>query len=238
MKPHLLSLLILLAASFPAPAQPPTLEQKASRSFGEHDWPSAQALYTVVLSKNPTDTLAAARSAVASFVTGDTVLALETFQNAMTHGVSLDAILEQIRSQSFRAGESDVYVNFMLTAARKLPWLARGINARLLPYYEFRDNGPKIVDYSQRMLAGLPHSIRYLSALARGYMLAGDLPAAAETWKEIINLEPNNFNSLVNLGFYYLDNNQPRQARAFIERAVKVNPTPYLKSTLANISTP
>lgn len=217
-------------------SSPLTLAQKATRAFLERDWPSAQAHYILQCNDNPTDSVAVARLIVSDCALGDTVAAVDALANAMTAGASIDKILLELNSQSFLVGDSDVYINFMLAAQKMEPWMQRAIEARILPYYEFRDNGPEIIRYSLKMLSGLPQSVKYLHSLAKGYVLTGETPSAAETWKEILNIDPDDFTSLISLGNYYFNNGVDDLAQIYLSKAFDLKPTPFVEKRLKEIT--
>lgn len=227
-----LAVVLLLTGYQTMNAGSPGIPFKADRAFIEHDWGSAQAFYALLLSDNPADSIIGAREIVASYALGDSVLAIETMQSLMNHGVSLDAILGQVRSQSFLAGQSETYVDFMNTARRHCPWIARAIEARMLPYYEFRNDGPQIINYSRRMLAGLPESTRYLHALARGYTLTGDLTQACDIWHKILDIDPTDYPAMLLLGNYYYNSGDKNLADKYLTAAYAIRPTPFVRQRL------
>lgn len=230
-----LAVIVLFSTATTLRAGSPGIPAKADRAFHEHDWGSAQAFYTLLLSDAPADSIIGAREIVSSYALGDSVLAVQTMQSLMNHGVSLDAILGQVRSQSFLAGQSETYVDFMNTARRHCPWIARAIEARMLPYYEFRDNGPEIINYSRRMLAGLPQSTRYLHALAKGYTLIGDLPQACNIWQKIIKIDSADYLAMLQLGNYYYNSGDKANAETYLAAAYGINPTPFVKQRLDSL---
>jgi cytochrome c-type biogenesis protein CcmH/NrfG len=78
------------------------------------------------------------------------------------------------------------------------------------------------------MLNGLPDSKDYLNALATGYIDNDQPDMAAETWQKVLELYPNDYQTLVNLGNVYLELGDESRAHDYLGRAYRLHPTPYL----------
>lgn len=225
--------MILLAwLRAPAAADYNTTSIKAGRFFDDKEWASAQALYSLVIDSNPRADSAYVRAIVTSSLLNDSVMASHFLTEAMHAGLSFTRIMNGVREESFAIGEADVYVDFLLRSQKECPWLSRAIDDELLSYYHFRDNGKKTVCYAERMLAGLPDSVEYLSMLADGYCMEGDFTGAVEVWNKILDIAPDNYDTLLKLGNYYDLTGDRLQGRAYLDRAYEIYPTPFVASNI------
>lgn len=209
-----------------------TLKTRADRFFNNDEWPSATAYYTYMLQQRPEVADTYGRAIVSSMMAGDTVRPLEMLKDAMAHKVPLDSVLAGVRLYAYAKDSADFYPRFLLSVAHNEKWLARPIDAMLLNYYTQRNDGPMIVRYAGIMLAGLPDDTRFLSALARGYMLTGNYDLATDTWQKILNTDPHNYEALLQLAAFYAADNNMQLARPYFERAFSLRPTPYVASIL------
>ena len=210
-------------------------EAKADRFFDNREWASAQALYGLMLDQTSGGAATYSRAIVASAMMGDTVSTSDLLAQAMSHGVKVDSLFEAVRTTAFEVNAPMVYESFMLTAQRDCPWLARAIDGQLLDYYLFRDNGEKVVVFANKMLAGLPESTYFLGCLARGHALQGDFETAVAVWKRILGIDPDNYDTLLNLGNYLIISGDEADAESYLKRADKIKPTPYVTERLASL---
>lgn len=201
---------------------------RAERSFTFAEWKSAQALYELLLDRQPERSDFYARAVVAAELAGDTIAGSDLVERAMSHGIPFAPLLADIRSTSYSVGAGDGYGDFLLRLQGQLPWLARPIDDELLRYYTSRSDGPMMERYARVMLAGLPDSVEYLDLLARGYMLQDNLAAAAAVWERILALEPDNYDALISLGNYARLEGRTDDARRYLSEAYRLHPTPYL----------
>lgn len=86
------------------------------------------------------------------------------------------------------------------------------------------------------MLSGLPDSIEYLSDLAYGYSLQGEHSKAAKTWQRILTIAPDDYDTLIKLGNYYIITNDRTAALEYLKRAQSLRPTPYLSSEIEKLN--
>ena len=93
-----------------------------------------------------------------------------------------------------------------------------------------------MVRYAQIMLAGLPESAEYRAILARGYLLSGDDAAAIATWQAMLDTDSDDYTALINLGNYYVTTGDHTAAIPYLQRAMKVRPTPFVAATLEKIT--
>lgn len=206
---------------------------KADRFFEAGEWASAQALYGILLDKRPEADSIYVKAIVASSMMGDSVAASHLLTNAMNAGIGFERLMAGVREVSFEVGSAKTYEDFLLRSQRDCRWLTRAIDAELLRYYIFRDNGPKIVKYSQIMLAGMPESVEYQLSLASGYVLAGDYDKAVGTWRRIIEQSPDSYDALIAIGNYMDLSGNTISAAEYLSRAQELRPTPFVASRLA-----
>lgn len=206
--------------------------ERAERSFAFAEWPSAQALYELLIDRRPDRPDYYARAIVAAELAGDTVAGPDLVEQAMSHGLPFAPLLADIRATSYSVGAGDGYGGFLLRLQSQLPWLARPLDNELLAYYTSRSDGPMMVRYARTMLDGLPDSVDYLALLARGYLLQDDLPAAADTWQRILALDPDNVDALIALGNCARLQGRADDARRYLAAAYRLRPTPYLARLL------
>lgn len=205
---------------------------RASRAFDNSEWASAAALYQLAIDRSPDSAALYPRAIVASEIAGDTAATPQMIERAMARGIGFARLIEGVRSTSFAVGAGQYYASLLERLKTEIPWMARPLDHQLLDYYNMRNDGPQIVKYARIMLAGLPDSPEYLSLLARGQMLSDDMAAAAATWTRILDIDPHQYDTLINLGVYYLDGGHPGQAVTYLRRAADIHPTPYLESLI------
>lgn len=231
---RLLISLVLAFAALSASAQTDYKQtaSKASRFFVGREWASAQALYGLILDKHPDADSVYVRAIISASMLGDTIGASHLLEQAMNAGVGFSSLMSGVKSESFEIGEAEVYEAFLLRSQRDCPWLERAIDAELLDYYCFRNDGVKMVAYARKMLAGLPDSTIYLSVLARGYARSGDFDNALGVWRRIIELDADNYDALLSLGNYFDIKGRQAEAADYLARAQRIKPTPYVAARL------
>ncbi len=208
---------------------------KAARFFEAREWASAQALYGLMLDERPDSLSTYVHAIVASSLLGHEQTAARLLTDAMTAGISFTGLMQGVKTVSFKVGEADVYEEFLLRSQRDCPWLERAIDAELLSYYKFRDNGPLTVAYAEKMLAGLPGSARYLADLADGYTTEADFGKAVEAWEKILEGNPRDYLALLHLGNYYAITGDNNRAAGYLSRAFEIKQTPYVAQRLADL---
>lgn len=205
---------------------------RAERAFRYGEWAQTAALTELALDEKPDSARLYARAIVAEDMLGDTVRSTSILERAMAHGVALDSVVDAVRADAFVIGEARVYDRFLLRTRSRMPWLARAIDARLLDYYAFRGDGERVVRLASSMLRGLPDSMRYLSLLARGHDLCGDISQADAVRRRILAIDPDNLEALRALGCSLMQQGDRTQAHTLLERARQLEPTPYIDQML------
>ncbi len=205
------------------------MSQRARRSFDWQEWSSAVAMYQLMLAERPDSLSSYGRAIVACQMLGDTALAVDLVERAMAQGIGLAEVLAEVQHTDFSIGQGDRYGSFLLTLQKGIPWMSRGLDNELLRYYTYRHDGPMMVHYARIMLDGLPDSRTYLSALAQGQLLSGDTAGAVTTWERIIELYPDHYDTLINLGTYYNAHGNPDRGLELLAKARNLKSTPALE---------
>lgn len=231
---HLFFIILLWLPALMATAQAgyDVTAGRAARSFEWKEWNSAAAMYELMLRERPDSLSSYTRAVAANQMLGNDEQAIDLVERAMAHGIGLSELLEQVRLTDFALGDGDRYGALLHRLTEAMPWMRRALDNELLRYYCFRDDGPNIVRYAKVMLAGLPESTEYLSLLARGYMLQGLDAEAADTWRKILAIDPDNYDTLLYLGNYCRMQGNDIEAEALLRRAAAIRRTPYLESLL------
>lgn len=233
-------LFISLVASFKMSAVSPypQLQEKAARAFAHAEWASASAFYDLMLDARPDVPDTYGQAIVANAMRDDRAAQMRLMQQALDNHIPFDSVFTRVRQWSFHIGKTRLFEEFLLDTREGHPWMRRTIDAYLLKYYVFRRDGEKMVAYSKTMLAGAPENVEFLTTLAEGYMLEGAEIDGVAAYRRILEIDPRNFNALLNLGNYYaLKPDEPSHGIAveFLERAYAVHATPYVATTLQKL---
>lgn len=213
-----------------------TASVRASRAFANGEWATAAAYYNHMLREKPEQCATYGRAIVANEMIGDTIVPMQLLDQAMHYGMPLDSVLSDVQSCSFQIGQGNLYEQFLLTAVDTHSWLKRPLESSLLRYYEFRSNGPMVVEYAQKMLAGSPGSPKFMLALANGYMLCSEPQKAEQTWLELLKAHPNNYEATLALANFYDLNADKSSALKMFEAAYALRPTPYVAQRIEQLS--
>jgi Tfp pilus assembly protein PilF len=82
------------------------------------------------------------------------------------------------------------------------------------------------------MLAGMPDDVTFQRQLARGYMLNNQPEYALEVWFNILEKNPDEYDTLIDIASYYEQTDEHSRAVTYWQRAYKLRETPYVKSKL------
>lgn len=230
----LLLLVVLCALGFTASAQSSysRLELKANRFFDQREWAQAAATYYQMLEQRPDVAATYGRAIVSNAVRNDTLAEMSLMAKALDNKIPFDSVLSRVRSESFAIGKSNLYGDFLLRVKDAYPWMRRPIDNYLLRYYTFRHDGKKMMEISQMMLQGSPDNIQFLSTYADGAMLCGDYSKGVETYRRILAIAPDDYDTLLTLGNYYRLQGDTATAAPLLKRAYALHPTPHLQQIL------
>ena len=234
---HLLILsALILAGVIKLTASAPTdsvMTRRAALAYQNREYPSALAMYSVLAEREPHNTDAYTLAITSAQVLGDSTASTHLLEKAMHAGVGLDSVLEGVRTRTLALGRNELYCRFLLQTRRQMPYMSRAIDARLLDYYVFRCDAPRMVEYAGIMLRGVPDSVTYLRILARGYLDQGITDCALDTYRRILDIAPDDYDALLQTGLI-LRETDPESARPYLSRANSLRPTPYLTSLLSS----
>lgn len=231
----LLSMLVLAPASLWGATDAKVTAAKAARFFENREWASASAMYTLLIAENECPASVFAHAIVSADMLNDTGEEMRLLEEALHRSMPFDSVMSRVNEISLQSGCLDAYERFMFNAQESFPWLGRAIDRYLLQYYTFRHNGPMMVKYSELLLKGLPDDTGHLRTLAQGYLFANDTEAAIKVYREILTLDPDNYDALLAVGNYAHLHNDATTARSCLERAYAIHPTPYIASVLKNL---
>lgn len=222
-------LLVLMLFALTAGAQ---LRIRAARAYEAREWPSAHALYMLVSEEEPTDATPYGRAVVAALMQGDSTVTTGRIETAMSHGVPLDSVLAVIEHETIALGQSTMYEHELLRTAAALPYLQRPLQSRLLNHYLFRRDAANIIRYATVLLRGIPDNTTWLNSLAQGYLLAGDMQAAIDTWRRTLDADPDNIEALICLGNALLPDDRD-VALPYLIHANELQPSDYLRNIIS-----
>lgn len=235
---------LLCCANFFSNAISPSysvLEDKAQRFFDNKDWASAEAMYQLMIEERPDDASLYAAGIVTAGMRNNEAMQMRFMNDALKAHVNQDSLFASVEKISFSVGNSTLYEHFLLSAADNIPWLRRAIDARLLNYYAFRRNAPMMIEYSRRMLSGMPDNISFMLTLAQGQLLENDVENAVVTYQHIVEKSPKCYEALLYLGMYYMDRyksgdtNSATYAAEYLRAANELRPAPYVENMLRDI---
>lgn len=215
------------------------LSEKAARFFKHKEWASASAMYTLMLEQQSGQCQTYGNAIVAAGMRSDTLSQLALMRQSIDNHIPFDSIFNSVKEISFNAGSASVYEQFLLLVQRSESWMSRSIDRYLLDYYTFRNDASNMITYSKRMLKGLPNDTRFLTTLAKGYMLNGQYGEGLITYEKILDEDPDNYNALLQLGNYYditaQDNAQKIKALEYLTKAKRLRSSPYVEDAIKRI---
>jgi len=173
---------------------------------------------------------------VSTSLAGDTLQAVGYVEPALHHRVNIDSLFSAIEKTTFSVGHASLYSTLLSRIGQTYTWLSRVTDRKLLAHYIFRNDGPAIVRYADIMLHGLPDDIDYLRIKARGQLLCADGDAAVATWRHILDLSPDHYQTLVDLANYYHALGDDTRALPLFRRVMDIRPTPYVESIIQTLS--
>ncbi len=211
------------------------LEMKADRFFNQREWAQASATYYQMIELHPEVAATYGKAIVANAVKGDTIAEMDLMVKALNAKIPFDSVLSRVKSTSFQLGKSNLYGDFLLRVREAYPWMRRPVESYLLRYYCYRQDGPKMMEFSRIMLQGDSLNVGFMQSLAQGAMLSGEYSEALSTYNQILEISPDDYNTLIALGnFHLLDIAEADSTLApiYLSRANKIKSTPYVEKLL------
>ena len=238
----IIALLAITAPAIEAVAVSPyaTLEAKASRFFKHREWASASAMFDLMLDEQPEVAQTYGQAIVSNGMNGNLESQTRLLTMALDNHIPFDSVFSGVKEWSFHIGHPEQFEAFLITSREAHPWMRRTINSYLLKYYSMRRNGPEMIAYSRTMLDGAPDNISFLTLLAEGQMLNGDYNSGLNTYKHILSIAPDDYNTLITLGNWYAEHTGEGydSPLPYLERADAIRPTPYVTALIARLREP
>ena len=239
MRKLIFTAVMALAAALAAGAVSPypVLSERADRFFDQKEWNQAAAVYDLMIDERGDIPATYGRAIVANGMRGDKPAMMRLMTKALDNHVPFDSVFSRVRQSSFELGKSNLYEEFLSDVRASHPWMKRTIDSYLLQYFTFRRNGKMIGRYSGIMLAGAPDNVRFMTMQANGLVLEGEFPQAMAVYNHILEIEPENYQALINLGNYYaMQPDGASLALGYLRRAQAVHATPYVASAIESLS--
>ncbi len=234
---RILSWILLVSACVPALAQDSVdaLAARAARSYQHAEWSSAAAMYLLVSDKKPKAPLPYTYIMVSEGMRGDSAAVVAALERALVADVPLDSVLSPLLRETMTLGRPELYEKELKWSAESLPWMRRRIDVKLLDYYTSRRNAHEMAAYAEKILAGVPDNVPTLVLLGRSYAMQGHFDQAVATWEKAAQLQPDNYDLLLELGNYYAIEDSAR-ALPYLRKACAIRPTPYLEQLIKKLS--
>lgn len=230
---------LLCAASIVYANDYSKIESRASRFFNQQEWASASAMYDLMIDRKPSVCENYGYAIVSAGMRNDTLAQISLMDRSLNSHVPLDSLFQSVKEVSFSIGESSLYEDFLIRIKAQHQWLARGVDNYLLEYYVFRNNAPQVIKYSRSMLDGASDNIKFLTYLANGLMQEGQTAEAIETYEKIININPDDYNALLQVANYFqltaTTDKSRKTALNYFERAQKIKSTPYIEKAISQL---
>lgn len=241
-------LLIILALTHAnASVNYDNLEAKAKSFIKIREWNSAYAMYLLMMESRPNKTGLYSHAIVLAGLMNDDKSQLNLLEQTQKRGMPLDSIFFEVNNFAFSISEPQEYEQFLQLVKTRNNWLSRHINIKLLDYYSFRNDANNIIEIGNDLLSATPDNIEYLSAVARGYFLIGKYEIGVNTYKHILGLSPDDYDSLISLGnYYYFMWDSAKESRSqmtsikndalnYFKQAYKINPTPFIQQKIKEL---
>lgn len=242
---HLIYIFLATAVFFTAAAdRNKSIERKALQFYDQQEWASASAMYDLIIDGQTPSPSDFGHAIVSAEMQNDTAAAMSLTEKSAARQIDIDSVFHHVRSLSFEQGMTSLYEGYLLQVKHHIPWMRRVADNYLMDYYTFRNNGPMMISYSELMLRGLPNNIKFLSTLARGYMIDNQPEKAVEVYCHILEADPNNYEVMLTLGNYYLDRyradtgdgQNKSLAIKYLTDASTLRPTPYVNKLLSTLT--
>lgn len=179
------------------------LEGKAQRFFDHSEWPSASAMYELMLAQQPKNISVYSRAIVAAGMVNDTAKQVSLLERTENNAIPFDSIFSGVLRVSTNLGETTTYTSFMNLVKIKQPWLVRTIDVRLLDFYTFRSDADNMIITADALLKVTPDNVKFLTDKGLGYTLKGDYINSMDCYRKVLEYDKDNINALLNLGNYH-----------------------------------
>lgn len=179
------------------------LQGKAERFFEHEEWPSASAMYELMLAQRPKEIPVYCNAIVAAGMMKNVQMQASLLERCENQAIPFDSLFSGIRKVAISLGQPDIYVDFMTMMKKKQPWLTRTIDIRLLDFYAFRSDADNMINTATILLKATPENIQFIGIMGEGYSLKGDYDQSMACYRKILQYDPTNIKALLILGNYY-----------------------------------
>jgi len=213
-----------------------SLGLKAQRYFDQREWSSATAIYSLLIEQCPDSAGLYGRAITAAGMRGAEAEQQQFLRRALKERVPVDSVFSSVEHSCFALGRARLFEDFLILSARSEPWLSRKIDALLLDYYTFRRNGSAMVEYADKMLAGMPDSEFYILRRAEGLLIMGRREEARADFARAAAANPRCLTALLFLGEMAVEDKNPAAARGFLRSSAAIDPAPALAAAIDRLS--
>lgn len=179
---------------------------KAEEHFSRGEWKEASEIYNILISSEKNNLSLYAPSIIAAGKCNNYNRVIEYIVFSENCGIPLDSVFDRTLTLSLKVRSADVYENMLLTVSKKQPWLKNFINGHLLQFYCNRKNNEKVIEIADVIINSKPKNITDIMLVkAKALNDMGDTGYAIAIMDEIINIDNNNIDARLFLGYYYFN---------------------------------
>lgn len=179
---------------------------KAEEHFSRGEWKEASEIYNILISNEKNNLSLYAPSIIAAGKCNNYNRVIEYIVFSENCGIPLDSVFSRTLTLSLKVKSTDVYENMLLTVSKKQPWLKNFINGHLLLFYRNRKNNEKVVEIADAIINSNPKNITDIMLVkAKALNDMGDTGYAIAIMDEIFNIDKNNVDARLFLGYYYFN---------------------------------
>lgn len=179
---------------------------KAEEHFSRGEWKEASEIYNILISSEKNNLSLYAPSIIAAGKCNNYNRVIEYIVFSENCGIPLDSVFNRTLTLSLKVRSADVYENMLLTVSKKQPWLKNFINGHLLQFYCNRKNNEKVIEIADVIINSKPKNITDIMLVkAKALNDMGDTGYAIAIMDEIINIDNNNIDARLFLGYYYFN---------------------------------
>ena len=182
------------------------IRAKAEEHFCRGEWKEASEIYNILISSEKNNLSLYAPSIIAAGKCNNYNRVIEYIVFSENCGIPLDSVFSRTLTLSLKVRSTDVYENMLLTVSKKQPWLKNFINGHLLQFYSNRKNNEKVIEIADAIINSKPKNIIDIMLVkAKALNDTGDTGYTIAIMDEIFNIDNNNVDARLFLGFYYFN---------------------------------
>lgn len=179
---------------------------KAEEHFSRNEWKEASEIYNILISSEKNNLSLYAPSIIAAGKCNNYNRVIEYIVFSENCGIPLDSVFSRTLTLSLKVKSTDVYENMLLTVSKKQPWLKNFINGHLLQFYSNRKNNEKVIEIADAIINSKPKNVTDIMLVkAKALNDMGDIGYAIAIMNEVFNIDKNNVDARLFLGYYYFN---------------------------------